>query len=77
MLVDASIWSRYRSGILTGCGLQMNHAVVLVGETPDYWKIKNSWGANWGENGFIRISRTENNGNCCAICQYAAQYVPQ
>ena len=31
--------------------------MLLVGYTPDYWIIKNSWGPGWGENGYVRIKR--------------------
>lgn len=64
--VDASVWSAYRSGVLNNCAKNVNHGVLLVGATDAYWRIKNSWGASWGESGFIRISR----GDTCAICQY-------
>jgi C1A family cysteine protease len=56
----------YRSGIYTDsrrfCGTQYNnHAVLLVGYGTEnglnYWKLKNSWGTNWGENGFFRLRR--------------------
>ena len=64
--VDASNWSVYKSGVLSTCTSNINHGVLLVGATDDYWKIKNSWGTSWGEAGFIRIAR----GNTCAICDY-------
>ncbi|XP_029654520.1 cathepsin L1-like [Octopus sinensis] len=43
----------------------LNHAVLLVGYGTtnhglDYWLIKNSWGTNWGDHGYIKISRKEN-----------------
>ena len=63
--VDASTWALYREGILTVCGHNINHGVLLVGVGDGYWKIKNSWGANWGENGYIRIGK----GNTCAVCE--------
>jgi len=50
----------YRSGILTACSdRDMNHSVTLVGygnsNSTEYWILKNSWGASWGENGFFRL----------------------
>ena len=35
----------------------MNHAVTIVGYTPDTWIIKNQWGTSWGDNGYITITR--------------------
>jgi len=46
--VDASNWSRYHTGVLNNCGTRLNHGVLLVGATDQYWKVKNSWGADWG-----------------------------
>ena len=55
----------------------MNHAVVLVGYgvTDDgimYWLAKNSWGENWGEQGYMRIRRmVEWPEGMCGLAQYA------
>ncbi|KAF1892385.1 hypothetical protein Lal_00010850 [Lupinus albus] len=56
-------WSAYKEGVFTGpCGTNLIHAVTIVGygatkEGIRYWVIKNSWGPNWGEGGFMRIQR--------------------
>lgn len=62
--VDATNWSHYASGVFSNCKTNLNHDVFLVGATDQYWKIKNSWGKTWGENGFIRLAT----GNTCGIC---------
>jgi len=64
--VDASNWSPYRSGVFTNCGTAVNHGVLLVGWTSNYWVIKNSWGTTWGDQGYIRLGL----GNTCAVCSY-------
>jgi C1A family cysteine protease len=46
--VDATNWSKYSSGVFNNCGSKINHAVLLVGILDNSWKIKNSWGLNWG-----------------------------
>jgi len=64
--VDASDFSEYSSGIFTSCqyrDITINHAVVAVGygrdaaSGKDYWLIRNSWSASWGESGYLRIER--------------------
>merc|ERR1712151_761574 len=49
----------YTGGILSdsaaGCFSRTNHAVIAVGYGSGFVKIRNSWGSNWGEGGYIRI----------------------
>jgi C1A family cysteine protease len=63
--VDASSWQTYIGGILTDCVSDfVNHGVLLVGydslHSPPYWIIKNSWGIQWGEAGYIRVAMGSN-----------------
>lgn len=50
----------YSSGVLSTCTRTgMNHAVVADGYdstgSEPYWLVRNSWGPDWGEGGYIRI----------------------
>jgi len=61
--VDASTWSTYTGGIMSKCPTQINHAVQAVGvdtSSGGYWKVRNSWGEDWGESGFIRLAYGQN-----------------
>lgn len=61
--VDASGWQHYAGGIIAQCADGgVNHAVQLVGwgttsNGIDYWNIRNSWSAAWGELGYARLLR--------------------
>jgi hypothetical protein len=46
--VDAGAWGAYRGGVLSTCTTNINHGVLLVGYSDQFWKIKNSWGTGWG-----------------------------
>eukprot|EP00042_Codosiga_hollandica_P039298 m.328096 g.328096 ORF g.328096 m.328096 type:complete len:332 (-) comp55589_c0_seq1:85-1080(-) len=72
--VDAASWMHYKSGIITShCGDQIGHCVQLTGFATDdssgieYWNIRNSWGKDWGEEGYIRVER---NKNLCGLADY-------
>jgi len=62
---DASSWSAYSSGVFNECDKDavINHAILAMGYGTDktlgkdYWQIRNSWGPDWGEHGFIRLEK--------------------
>lgn len=59
--VGSSGWEHYSSGVYQCPGMvSVDHAILIVGYTPDYWLLKNSWGTSFGEGGYIRVSRNPN-----------------
>jgi len=83
LVVDMAVYDdffSYRGGIYEHDGNEpvgdINHQVVLVGynDNPGYWICKNSWGSNWGENGFFKIAY----GDCqIEHCIIYATYDPE
>jgi len=87
---DQKAFQFYHGGIIDthSCGTNTDHGVLLVGfgtepatttsPSQDYWIIKNSWGADWGENGYVRLARrttsTPNiSTNSSGMCGIATQ----
>jgi C1A family cysteine protease len=75
---DTRYFQLYTSGVLTStsCGTTLDHGVLVVGygtenSTP-YWLVKNSWSASWGDQGYVKIMRSEST-NDAGICGIAKQ----
>jgi len=68
----------YNGGVVTGrCQGQINHAVIAVGYGMDgqnYFKIRNSWGASWGEAGYIRLAAEGGSQGTACLLQYPPVY---
>jgi C1A family cysteine protease len=55
---DQSAFQFYSSGVLTAaCGSNLDHGVLVVGYNSAAWIVKNSWGPDWGDNGYIQLAR--------------------
>jgi cathepsin L len=58
---DQSVFQFYSSGVIsTGCGANIDHAVLAVGYQKvgalEAFIVKNSWGSSWGSDGYVYIS---------------------
>jgi len=67
---DQTVFQGYTGGVLNSaaCGIALDHGVAIVGygneAGQDYWIVRNSWGAVWGEAGYIRIADVAGSGIC-------------
>ena len=72
---DTRYFQFYKSGVLdsSDCGTNLDHGVLIVGygteDDKPYWLVKNSWGPSWGEDGYVKILRSNstNDGGICGV----------
>ena len=72
---DTRYFQSYAGGVLdaTTCGTNLDHGVLIVGYGTEngqkYWLVKNSWSDTWGEQGYVKILRSdsENDPGICGI----------
>jgi cathepsin L len=72
---DQSAFQFYKSGVFSAaCGTNLDHGVLIVGygtlSSKPYWIVKNSWGASWGENGYILMIEGRDE---CGLANAASQ----
>ena len=72
---DTKYFQSYSSGVLTSssCGTSLDHGVLIVGYGTEngikYWLVKNSWSTSWGDQGYVKIARSDstNDAGICGI----------
>jgi len=75
---ETSIFQSYSGGVVssTKCGQELDHGVLVVGygeeNSVPYWLVKNSWGDQWGVDGYVKIERSESNSDP-GVCGIAMQ----
>jgi len=79
--VDAQNWQDYTGGVMTGwqCAWLnvLDHCVQAVGydvtdSSNPFWIVRNSWGTDWGEVGYIRLQYGD---NTCGLTNEATYVV--
>ena len=72
---DTLVFQMYTSGVITSeaCGTTLDHGVLIVGygtdSDTDYWLVKNSWSSSWGDDGYVKIERSNStdDGGICGV----------
>jgi C1A family cysteine protease len=77
---DLQSFQFYKSGVYAddACGSTLDHGVLAVGygteDDQDFFLVRNSWGATWGAEGYIKMSRESPNVNgTCGILSFASR----
>lgn len=77
---ESDAFVAYSGGMFWGeCGNDINHAMVVMGYNLDapegpFWILKNTWGAGWGEGGYMRLPIIDNFKGRCAVHAESALY---
>ncbi len=74
---DQRSFQFYSSGVFPAseCGTNLDHAVLAVGYDSNSYKVKNSWGTSWGDQGYIYLEKSasaEKNGGTCGMLMEAS-----
>ena len=77
---DTRYFQFYSEGVLDSaeCGTKLDHGVLVVGygeeDGKKFWLVKNSWSSDWGEDGYVKIGRSDSNNNpgICGIAMEAS-----
>lgn len=76
---ECTAFEYYSSGIIKkNCCTDLDHGVALVASGVDagtpYWRIRNSWGASWGEKGYLRVLKETGTGKSgmCGVAMAAS-----
>jgi len=75
---DQPVFQLYTGGVISSpaCGTNLDHGVLIVGfgtdstTNQDYWLVKNSWGPKWGEQGYVRLIRNQNECGLNSMSSY-------
>ena len=76
---DTVIFQEYSGGIINSdkCGTELDHGVLIVGYGEEdrlpFWIVKNSWGREWGEEGYVRIARDISGDITPGVCGISLQ----
>jgi len=77
---DEDVFQLYSSGVIgSGCGDSLDHAVLAVGYTTvgkdEAFIVKNSWGASWGQAGYVFLSTSSKFNDGTGACGILSQPV--
>lgn len=68
IFASSNDFQNYYTGVLNyDCSGELDHAVVVVYADDDVLKVRNSWGNDWGEEGYFRFLRNQANNKTCYL----------